>query len=316
MTGGLRLSVVICTKDRPVELRRCLDSLAIQSRLPEELIVVDASATPAREVVADFASVAAERCAVQLIPAEPGLPRQRNIGARAATGEVVVYLDDDVVLEEEYLAAIEEVYLRDPDGRIGGVGGAQVPDPTPRLSYLRRIWDKLFLLETYGSGRVKASGAPSYLFTPMGQTDVEFLSGCNMSFRRSVLERFAFDERRKGYAHGEDLEFSFRVSRHFRLVLTPGARLDHRHAPNGRPSLRLGTEQALFNRFLFARDHVVKSPLGWAVFLWAEIGRFGLGLRRGAVDTVIGTVRGCRAVLSEVRRGRATRQPQLAGASR
>lgn len=296
MSMPLRLSVVICTKDRQVELRRCLASLAAQSRFPDELIVVDASRIPVRDVLEDFEREALGRCAIRFEHTEPGLPRQRNIGARASSGDVIVYLDDDVVLEPGYLGAIEEVYLRDREGRIGGVGGAQIPDPTPRLSPLRRLWDRVFLLESYGLGKLKRSGAPSYLFTPTTETEVEFLSGCNMSYRRCVLERLAFDERRSGYALGEDLEFSYRVSRQYRLVLTPRARLDHRHAPHGRPSVALGTEQAVVNRFLFARDHVIRGPLGWLLYSWAEIGRLGLHLTRHPWPRLVGAARGYRAV--------------------
>src|SRR4029077_9801228 len=45
------LSVVICTKDRPEMLGTCLESLQHQTRHPEEIVVVDASATPARDMV-------------------------------------------------------------------------------------------------------------------------------------------------------------------------------------------------------------------------------------------------------------------------
>src|SRR4029077_18092484 len=85
------LSVVICTKDRPQMLRACLQSLQHQTRRPEEIVVVDASATPARDVV-DRLAKTMRGCHVTLKSSAPGPPRQRNLGARATTGSVVVYL--------------------------------------------------------------------------------------------------------------------------------------------------------------------------------------------------------------------------------
>ncbi len=164
-------------------LRACLQSLQHQTRRPEEIVVVDASATPARDVV-DRLAETMRGCRVTLKSSVPGLPRQRNLGARATTGSVVVYLDDDVVLDPGYLAAIGRVYEDDPTGQIGGVGGAQVPDPTPREGLLRRMACRLFLLDTYGRGVLKRSGRPDHAFSPRSRLEVELLSGCNMAYRR------------------------------------------------------------------------------------------------------------------------------------
>ena len=141
-TSPVRLSVVICTKDRPKELATCLESITRQRRLPMEVVVVDSSAMPPEAVVDDFRGLVTPACAVTLIHTQPGLPRQRNVGIRAARGDVVVFFDDDVILEPEYLEELALVYERDAACAIGGVGGAQVPDPTPRESVARRAWSQ------------------------------------------------------------------------------------------------------------------------------------------------------------------------------
>ena len=83
------LSVVICTKDRPEMLATCLESLRHQTRRPEEIVVVDASATPARDVV-DRLAENMRGCRVALSklgprapsPAEPRGARHDRIGRR------------------------------------------------------------------------------------------------------------------------------------------------------------------------------------------------------------------------------------------
>src|SRR5262245_35300764 len=292
----LTLSVGICTKDRPQMLATCLQSLQHQIRRPDEIVVVDASATPARDAV-DRLAEAMPGCRVTLESSAPGLPRQRNLGARVTTGSVVVYLDDDVVRDPGYLAAVARVYEDDRSRQIGGVGGAQVPDPTPREGLVRRAACRLFLLDTYGRGVVKRSGRADHAFSPRSRMEVELLSGCNMSYRREVLEALRFDERLDGYALGEDLKFSYRVSRRWKLVLTPIACLDHRHAGAGRP---LGDDyqaMAVFNRYLFFRDHLARGPVDWLAYVWSSAGDMLLLLRSPGTRGARGALSGYRAVL-------------------
>lgn len=313
----VRLSVVICTKDRPRELATCLESLARQRRLPDEVLIVESSATPTEDAVAAFRRAAPE-CAVQHIRSQPGLPLQRNVGIAAADGDVVVFFDDDVVLEADYLLELARVYEQDAAGAIGGVGGRQVPDPTPRESAAVRAFRRFFFLSTHGQGRVKASGRPEYLLSPTRETSVEFLSGCNMSYRREVFEAgLRFDERLRGYALGEDLQFSYRVSRRWRLVLTPRARLDHRHTGGGRPETAKFREMAVFNKYLFFREEVATRRLHWLAFFWAGLGDLLLRLRAPRRRAVGGLIQGYARVVGHLasphdRGGGAAARPPLA----
>src|SRR5262249_14365311 len=181
-------------------------------------------------------------------------------------------------------------------------GGAQVPDPTPREGFLRRVACRLFLLDTYGRGVVKRSGRPDYAFSPRSRMEVELLSGCNMAYRREVLDVLSFDERLSGYALGEDLQFSYRVSRRWRLVLTPDARLEHRHAGGGRPPRDDHQSMAVFNRYLFFREHVARSPADWLAYVWSSVGGMLLILRDPSARGARGALSGYRAVLRHVHR--------------
>jgi succinoglycan biosynthesis protein ExoA len=293
------ISVVICTKDRHAILGDCLASLARQTRLPEEVLIVDASATPAEAQAETFRRAVGERCSTRLLRAEPGLTRQRNRGIDATSGSIVLFLDDDVVLEPEYVAEILAVYERDTEHTVGGVGGAIVPDPTPEQSCFHRGFARLFLLPSYGTGQVKRSGHPEFLFNPSEETRVGFLSGCNMSYRREAIGGERFDERLSGYALGEDLEFSYRLSRHRRLKLTPRARLDHREVGGGRPDHRRRNEASAFHHYQFFREHVARGRLDWLVFAWAGLGRVLWILRHPGNGRLAGILQGYARVLRD-----------------
>jgi glycosyltransferase involved in cell wall biosynthesis len=98
-------------------LGRCLESLTRLTHPSYELVVVDNTAGE-REVEA-LATAFRARYRVER---QPGLSRARNVGARAARGEIVAYLDDDAVAEPEWLsthaAALEDPGLAATTGRV------------------------------------------------------------------------------------------------------------------------------------------------------------------------------------------------------
>jgi glucosyl-dolichyl phosphate glucuronosyltransferase len=111
----VKLSVVVCTHDRPEELQRCLAALA-ELEDPVEVVVVDsASATP----VEPIASVRLVRLE------EPGLSRARNAGLAAATGDLVAFVDDDAAVAPNWARRIAAPF---EDESVGCVGGACLPE--------------------------------------------------------------------------------------------------------------------------------------------------------------------------------------------
>ena len=94
----LTASVVICTRDRPDHLERCLASLSAQTLKPDQVIVVDNGSRDERT-----RAVAMAAAATYLREDRLGLDVARNVGARHARGDVVAYTDDDVILHERWL---------------------------------------------------------------------------------------------------------------------------------------------------------------------------------------------------------------------
>jgi GT2 family glycosyltransferase len=103
---------------------------------------------------------------------------------------------------------------------------------------------------------------------------VDWLSGCDMSYRREVFADLRFDGRLSevGYAWADDRDFSYRVRQRWQLIATPAARLVHRKEPSGRiDSYKMGfIETNYFWRF-FAKN-MPKRPLNWVALVWSLIG--------------------------------------------
>jgi cellulose synthase/poly-beta-1,6-N-acetylglucosamine synthase-like glycosyltransferase len=110
-------SVVVCTRNRPELLARCLVSLNQLDHPSYEVIVVDN--TQGQPQVEQLARDAGAR---YLVESRVGLSRARNYGGRAADGEVVAYIDDDATAEPDWLSrhsiALEDPRLTATTGRI------------------------------------------------------------------------------------------------------------------------------------------------------------------------------------------------------
>src|SRR6266851_1586652 len=115
----MELSVVIPTYQRSAELRRCLDGLAAQTRMPAEVLVM-AHDDDARtwEVLSD----APKDLPVRGIPRDSaGVVAALNAALHTAVGELVAITDDDAVARPHWLERLERRFRA--DARLGGVGG-------------------------------------------------------------------------------------------------------------------------------------------------------------------------------------------------
>jgi predicted nucleotidyltransferase len=116
----LAISVAIATSDRPVQLERCLQSIARLNTPPLELIIVDNNGnSSARHVVRKFQ---AGYPIHYFCCSKPGVAPARNMAARAAQGEIIAFVDDDACVTPDWLEHLERVFLRDPQiGLASGV---------------------------------------------------------------------------------------------------------------------------------------------------------------------------------------------------
>src|SRR5439155_10382038 len=132
----LRLSVVVPTLNRRDAVLRLLRALGRQSAAPtsyEAIVVVDGSTDGTAEAVAEHAAPFALRRVVQ---PQSGLAAARNAGARAATGDVVLFLDDDMEPSPGLVAAhLERHRARDVLGAVGAAPIVVPDDASPVVRY-------------------------------------------------------------------------------------------------------------------------------------------------------------------------------------
>lgn len=112
MTRPLTISAAICTRNRPLQLTRALESLLAQSTAPHEIIVVDNAPSDdatARLMAEGFAGVRYMREPV------PGLDFARNRALHTSTADLVAFLDDDAVADRDWCRTLKQVFESTPD---------------------------------------------------------------------------------------------------------------------------------------------------------------------------------------------------------
>jgi hypothetical protein len=102
--------------------------------------------------------------------------------------------------------------------------------PLTASQHFRKIVHMIFLTVFSKEGKVLPSGFVTDFGTkgvPLEKVqEVDFFHGYAMSFRRNIFQEFSFDEKKyQRYGLGEDQDFSYRVSKKYKLVVTPRAKL-------------------------------------------------------------------------------------------
>lgn len=269
----MKIAFVVATKDRPSDLRKMLQSLADQSRKPDEVIIVDSSSEPVHAVVKDFEGLNTK----YLHHPKPSASAQRNagIGAVGSDMDLIGFLDDDAVLEEGALEAMHKFWQDAPDD-VGGSSFNLKNFEQPENQWLKNSrlarWAGLYSRE---KGVVMPSGWQSLMGTVDKTTYVQWLPSGASLWRRDLFKEFRFDEYFDGYSYLEDLDFSFSVSRKNRLVVVADAGFYHYPSPSGRVGAYQFGRMEVSNRIYIVRKHslsLLRCYLGLFIRLLMTLG--------------------------------------------
>lgn len=207
------VSVVIPVKNGGADLIRCLDAIRAQRTSEEvEIVVVDSGSSDGSVTAARVRSAIVR----EIAPYEFSHGASRNIGARLARGEVLVFISQDAYpVDERWLATITAPLRHDAE--VAGVYGRQLPHPeaTPPELY--------FLNFLYGQEprRQQVQGVAEL------SMETTLFSNVNAAMPRNIWERFPFVE---DIIMSEDQEWSRRVLLEgYEIVYEPRAAVRHSH---------------------------------------------------------------------------------------
>lgn len=209
-----RVSVVVASYNAAHTLRDCLNSLLHLDYPDYEIIVVDDGSTDdTTRITADFPQIRTLRHPVNM-----GLSCARNLGIRAATGDLIAFTDADCRADPEWLRFLVIGIL---ELRAAGIGGPNLlpPDDSPVAAAV-----------------MASPGGPSHVM--LDDRYAEHLPGCNMAFWRWALEGIGnFDP--VFHRAGDDVDVCWRILRQgWRLGFAPSAIVWHHRRSSIRGYLR------------------------------------------------------------------------------
>jgi GT2 family glycosyltransferase len=197
-----RISIIIATKNRCESLKELLDSLAALrglERIRPEIIVGDNDSVDQTGVLLKQRS---GNCPVPLKTmnvTRPGKSAVLNEAMGSAGGEILAFLDDDVVVAETWLEALAGFFENHP-GYDVAQGVVRIPAPESEDPEIRQL--------------MKRYRTIPHLDLPVTYREIRLLNGSNFAVRRGIFERIGgFDERLGPGASGtsEDVELAQRI---------------------------------------------------------------------------------------------------------
>jgi GT2 family glycosyltransferase len=283
----LNIAVGIATTKRREVLTQTIAILAAQTRLPDRVVIC-----PVTNEDVDQQSLRNFPAPAVVVNGPIGLPAQRNkILAGVADADVIIFFDDDYFADKHYIENLEKIFLARPD--VIGATGFLLADGAlgPGLA----VEQGLNILRS----------APNSSRSLDELIDWDSTYGCNMSFRMEPIRKhdILFDENLPLYGWQEDIDFSRRVGRYGRIVLsgmlsgvhlgikvgrTSGVRFGYSQIANPVYLIRKGSMPRLFANKIMWRNiaaNLVRS-------FWPEPWIDRKGRLKGNLLAVIDIIRG------------------------
>ena len=282
--SALNVSVIICSANRPSTLHETVTSLTHQTDRPDEVIVCvpdEASAMPE--------TIALSMTRVIIGPRGSSSQRNRAIDQLSPGCDLVLFLDDDVELAEDFIAAIKATFERCPEVVLAGgvdIGHGANPGSMTRMAARNLIREAPERPGPQATPVIRNLSVLSYcalctakrvtLMPPSGKSPLvitKSVMGCAMCVRRALLQHVRFDERLVLYGYLEDLDFSAQCRRHGRVVFDSGAVLVHLEVSSGRGSeIKRGFSEIVNPVYVWTKGnasffrtvligHLIKRPL-------------------------------------------------------
>lgn len=295
--------MVIATLGRAEALEVCLDSLAVQTVRPSEVMVVHSGSDPETGALCARNWAAKGLRVLYFASPHQGAALQRDFGVRRAATALILLCDDDVELEPDWIESLLRVVTRDP--AVGAAMGRIVNQPLLAPTALWRLYRRL----VEGERRGRQPGAIIGALVPNGFPDgatepvaAQWLGGGITLLRKEAyLSVNGFAAHFRGSSPGEDLDLGYRLSRRWKVYYVPAARCLHHESAAGREGIGRHQYLSVRSRFAFCRVSAGMAVASaflqvglWALFqTLSELSQLRRGrLRRDFLEACWGRIRG------------------------
>jgi len=243
-----RISIIICTYKRLSLAARLASHPEFRHKNVETIIVNQGK---------NLTLLSVPKACRIIHTSKINLPAARNIGIRQATGDVIIFLDDDTLPAKGFIKAHQSAYRQN---NILGVAGRVINSGEMLPANMRLITGKI---NKYGTQFTQA-------FFSTKKQRVDFPYGCNMSFRKDILTKVGmFDENYlPPLSAFEEIDIALRVKKHGSIVFEPNALAFHKKAKRG--GTRVGEKEReksywfSYGYFLAINISISSAPIAYS----------------------------------------------------
>ena len=259
----MKISIIFPTYQRSKDLEIALDSLLVQTVLPQETIVVDQSDDQLTKTLCSQNTY--KKIGIKYIYSDcksPPKAKQIWMDAMSQTSDLFIFFDDDVKLMPTYLEEVQKFMDQHPEAL--GWGGKILNFPHKR-NLIEKIWYIFFRTPRISNefGSVDAQyKAPNKIQNVMS------MIGCNMFYRKKIKDMgYTFVDRMKRYGHADDTFFAYPIYRDYpkSLFYVPSAEIYHYESASWRILKKQRFNQVIYHRYIFWKTYKFAM---WKFYWW------------------------------------------------
>lgn len=294
--GHLTWALCVSTYNRIDVLEVCVRHVLQQTRMPHEIVIVDASADLDGNSRRITAMAQAAGVPIRYLAApKKALPSQRNHGIATATADILFLIDDDAFMHPDCAETIMRIYEADGERRIAAVSASDGPMPqdsaqvgevatgvsmtsgTQRLlarsALVRFLWSEILMMSAdrvfvpYDGTWHRPDAATVTAYASADVAPLTTIFGYRMTVRRSVALAEPFDSDLLAYASAEDLDATYRFSRHGWNVIALNAKIYHHVAAAERLKRQSATMLSVLNIAFLTRKNT-RQPVADTVRIY------------------------------------------------
>jgi glycosyltransferase involved in cell wall biosynthesis len=267
----MNLTIIIPTRNRTILLKKLVNSLLINFKEINQIIVVDSSDKPDRK-----AKYLTNKKILYVHSEIKSAAIQRNIGLTFVKPicKYVAFLDDDVNPPPNYFTDLIELLKSKKAIGVSGVAKNLDSRKLERRNRAFEAYRQFFFLDSKKEGVVLKSGVN----VPIKSTskadailESQWLIGCAV-WDYQKIKHHKFDNRLFDQSLGEDVLFSLKASRYGKLFVKCNLVLKHLESPIGRPNFLNHHRMWVRNRF-YISEEILGNRWKFA-YHWCNLGKF------------------------------------------
>ena len=263
-----KISAIIPTKNRSIDLEKAIKSILVQSKLPDELIIIDQSdSTESYDLTkALLIQKLLNKYIYILDTTVTSLVSAKKLGVMKASGNIICFLEDDIILEPNYFNNINNGFIYKED--MLGCSGIIINHP--KRSFIGQYIFNIFHLGIFRDYRSKYFGANSSFSNELIPCNT--LSGGVSAWRKEVFDMIPFDDL-NGFHMLEDIDYSTRAAGYFgdRFYINTQAHLSHFSSPVNRDTTGVKFRRKNFEFIIFYKKRS-SFPFALVSLVWLLLG--------------------------------------------